>query len=368
MAHNLFGERFAGFREPAWHKRGTVFTEKLSAPEAVRLAHCDYAVFKSPLVAEVDNVNIPGLNMSTGSTPIQVPDRFVITRQPTFDDEQVRFFGVVSDDYEVLDNMQIADALDVLTDTWNVETVGALDDGKVLFITLDAGEIQIVPGGDEVVHQYFIFTDYKDGKRKARFTFSPVRVVCQNTLTMSSRQAVVNAQITHKQGATQNLMLHVDIINKLQRAQEISIKALQRMAEVEITNEDAAKIIAAAYPVPAKSPSVAYAEDDNLFEKIGDNDLAEQLFSIGQRAKNWNEYCQSRSETLKEFTFALYETINDEHPAIARTPYAAYNAVAEAADWRDGKGDIDYSLLFGARAKEKELAYKAAERISITGK
>lgn len=38
MTANLFGERFLGNREPAWHGLGMVFTESLTAVEAIRLS------------------------------------------------------------------------------------------------------------------------------------------------------------------------------------------------------------------------------------------------------------------------------------------------------------------------------------------
>ena len=41
------------------------------------------------------------------------------------------------------------------------------------------------------------------------------------------------------------------------------------------------------------------------------------------------------------------------------TAWAAYNAVTEVADWREGRG-ADASALFGGRAKEKSRAYEAA--------
>jgi hypothetical protein len=46
-------------------------------------------------------------------------------------------------------------------------------------------------------------------------------------------------------------------------------------------------------------------------------------------------------------------------PRLRGTVWAAYNAVTEVADWREGR-NADESALFGGRAKEKSRAYAAA--------
>jgi hypothetical protein len=41
------------------------------------------------------------------------------------------------------------------------------------------------------------------------------------------------------------------------------------------------------------------------------------------------------------------------------TVWAAYNAVTEVSDWREGR-NADESALFGSRAQEKSRAFNAA--------
>ena len=362
MTANLFGERFIGNREPAWHGLGTVFTEPINAVEAVESSGCDYSVFKAPLLAEIHNTWVEG--KPKGNSRVPVDGKYILTRQQTVDDPQFRFFGTVSEEYEVLDNMEIARALDTLTDRWPVETVGALDEGKILFVALDAGEINIGNNG-ETVHQYFVFTDRKDGKQRARFMFTPVRVVCQNTLVMGERQSRVNAQILHRTGAAQALQLRVDVVDQMLKTQQVSIESLSAMASVEITNAQAMAIISAAYPLPKKSADADYANLEETVKTFGDGELADSLFEIGQKVEKRFGYKHDRAKAHKQFAEMLYETINDEHASIARTPWAAYNAVVEAADYRQGRGDISRSSLFGRRSKEKVLAYNAATRATI---
>jgi hypothetical protein len=369
--HNIFGERFLGKREPAWHGLGTVFTDDLSAVDAVIEAGCDYKVFKSPLFAEVsENLNMSLFGDSDVKTNgyIPVTDKFIITREPTQDDPEYRFFGAAcSDQYEILENLEIARALDVLTDSWKVDTVGALDNGKVLFIALNAGKIKV--GKDrrkgETVEQYFVFTDKKDASEKAKFMFTPIRVVCQNTLIMGERAATVSAEIIHRTGAAQQLQLRVDIIDKLMKAKETSMETLQAMASVEISNEQAMEIIASAYPLPKKRPDQQYLEDEDKTRKVfGNGELAEALFSSANAQQERYDYLYERAETLRNGAFEVYQTISADSEQVAETPWAAYNAVTELADWRSGRGNIDQSAVFGVRASEKVKAFNTAERIT----
>ena len=63
---------------------------------------------------------------------------------------------------------------------------------------------------------------------------------------------------------------------------------------------------------------------------------------------------------IREGAQVLYHKFNDEHPQFAGTVWAAYNAATETSDWREGRGSVDYSTVFGPRAQEKVRAFKAA--------
>lgn len=354
MPVNIFGGRFLEkeSRRPAWHGLGETFTEPMTAIDAVEKGRMDYKVYKAPAYADAG----PGHRTA-------VPDTYFLTRDKTEDDPQYRFFGTCSDAYEVLDNLEIARALDTLTDRWPVETIGGLAKGKTLFVALDAGLVNIGKNGEEL-HQYFVFTDSKDGKQKAKFMFTPVRVVCQNTLVLAQRQATVSAQITHRSGASQALQFRIDLVDRLLKTQELNLETLQAMAAVNITNRQAAQIISAAYPVASKGADAVYFEDEKALKGLGKGDLADQLFKLGERASGHHQYIKDRSKEFEQFATMLYDQINDEHPNIARTPWAAYNAVVEAADYRGGRGNIEVSALFGPRSKEKVRAFESAVRVT----
>ena len=76
MPATLFGERFIGRREPAWHRLGEVFDEnlKITASEAMHKADIMFGIDKHPQVVKLED----GTELNT--------DSFAVVREPTKDD------------------------------------------------------------------------------------------------------------------------------------------------------------------------------------------------------------------------------------------------------------------------------------------
>lgn len=343
MAHNLFGERFLGRREPAWHRLGEVFTEPLTAVAAAERSKIHEIVVEKRQL----QVDLGGVWSSF--------DRYAIVRLPTSDDPEYRVFGECSKDYGLIQNADLAIYLDKLTEKWPVETMGALGFGETVFMTLDAGKKEIQ--GDPV-HQYFLLTDTKDGKTGIRLHFTPVRVVCQNTLMAGEGAAVATARLRHDPNVEEELTWRLDLIKELQDVAEKIMFSFDLMATAALEDDDARKIIAAAYPYPRKPAKVQLAEDMTPEQAAKVQGMLER---VDRAEREWIN-AKHRQDERRGAAFELYEKFNDETPKLARTPWAAYNAVVECEDYREnvGKEDADYSLLFGLRARAKHRAYNVS--------
>jgi phage/plasmid-like protein (TIGR03299 family) len=343
MAHEIFGERFLGRREPAWHGLGQTFDAPIGALEAVETAGLDYEVDMLPMF-----VKIPG-------TKKQIPaGKNAIVRQPTSDDNEYRVFGYCKDNYGLLQNTMLGEILDPLTERWPVESVGALQDGKTIFLTLDAGNGSV--DGEEI-NQYFLFTETKDGLTSAKFAFTPVRVVCQNTLVAGLRQAVVNASLSHHSGFEADLNWRTSLLYELQDVQQQVMEAFGFLAATEITTKQATAIFKAAYPDPKAPAKVQIAQELRAADELGESG---EWIDLEKREK-WLESTIARMNARQEAAGELFGKINDEHPGIARTGWAAYNAVVELEDYRgkETEGSLA-SALFGDRARAKKRAFNEA--------
>lgn len=335
MPADIFGDRFYGLREPAWHRIGTVFTEPLSVSEAVRRAGLDYSVKLESLYY--------GENMSS------IPDRKAIVRGETPDDPVDRVFGIVSSDYHVMSNKELAKVLDPLVEKWPLDTIGALGKGETIFVTLDAGSMSI--GGEEV-QQYFLLTDRKDGKGALTIAFVPLRVVCQNTLITGLRGSSVSVSVRHYASVSSETQAWVDLVKAAEEAEEKVVDVLRAMAKAKLSAAEIESVIAAAYPLPAVTGRMdLYVQFEDVL--VG-TDLEDK---VSRERKAWDA-AFDRTMKLREAAQEILGQFNDNSPDLADSAWAVYNSIVELEDWRQGRErSIETSALFGARADRKRKAF-----------
>jgi phage/plasmid-like protein (TIGR03299 family) len=324
MAANIFGNRFLGRRDPAWHKLGTVFTDPITASEAIEKAGLAYEIATRPVFASVPTAL--GVNEL-----VEIADRRAVVREPVPDDNINRVLGVVSDQYEVVQNRQIAQALDLLTDRWPVETCGALGYGERVFFTLDAGTIDVA--GRDPVRNYFLIANGNDGGLALHCSLTPVRVVCQNTLSLGLSQASVDIKLIHSKGVGDVLLDRVEAIDKFLVAQFAVEQLFNGMAKAPITAKNIADLLDGVYKFPA--PLNDNASDKKQYEY---------------------QYNQDRATAGRDAFRELFGRWNDEQSWAANTVWGAYNALVEVEDYRDGR-NAETSLLWGPRADNKKKAF-----------
>jgi len=343
MSDNIFGERFYGTRKPAWHMIGQVFQKALKPSVAVKKIGMDYTVDKYPMVALVDKQQI-----DTG--------KICIMRSPTADDPVYQVFGFAGGKYEITQNVDLARIMNPLAEVWPLETMGAINNGKTVFMTFNTGGVEIE--GDPI-NGYFMLVDVKDGGTSTKLVYTPVRVVCQNTLISGLRQATVSISIQHTPGAQAQLEARVNLIAKAREAIDETTAVFRKLATARITPNQAELMFDNVYPLPR-------LPEDAALENYSVEDLGALLFKgVKDSMYDYNYYTE-RAKTLRAGAMTLYEKLNDEYPALASTPWHAYNAVVESADFRDGGKAPEFSALFGPRAKEKKDAFEYA--VALTGK
>ena len=353
MAHELFGERFLGRREPAWHGLGQTFDQALAIGvlEAVEAAGCDYTVHKVPLTANVGEID-------GKSAPIALGNKIALMREPTTDDPIWQFFGTASDEYGLLQNVEIARVCEQLNEIWPIETVGALKEGRTFFLVLDAGTEEVA--GEEI-HKYFLVTDTKDGGTSAKIAFTPVRVVCQNTLTAGLRRAINAASIPHQPDVVAQLEFRVDLLKQLSEAQVETMNSFRAMAAAKVGRDAVKAIFAAAYPYPNTPKKVTLLEE--LGEEVQNLPQYDSIIADLQAVGSTHQYYIDRADLFRSAVADNYAVLNEKHPENANTAWLAWQAVTEAEDWRKGPstaGAIESSVLFGSRAQAKRRAYSQA--------
>ncbi len=207
MAHNIFYNEqtekhsFFSVKEKAWHDLGQIVENYPTSAEAIRYAGLDYTVEKRPLftnsltneLAESNNGQFPKTD---------VPHFFATIRN---DNNAV--LGVVGKDYEVVQNadaFQFFDAIVGGGDGIKYETAGALGKGERVFITAKLPDY-IKVGRQDLIEQYLFLTTSHDGFGSITAAFTPIRIVCNNTLNAAMRNHSNGIKIRHTASANDRL-------------------------------------------------------------------------------------------------------------------------------------------------------------------
>lgn len=346
MSANLFGERFMGNKVPAWHQLGQVFDKPMTATEAGDECDLFYTVNKLPLVAQ----EATPFGVSITETGL-----FGLVREPTQDDPQQRFFGSCSANYEIIQNKELAQLMDILTDEWPVETCAALGNGETTFFLLKAPLVTVA--GDEV-QQYFAIVDTKDGKTALQIVFTPVRMVCQNTLITGLRQATASIKLAHIDTIDQ-VTWRLQLLEKMRGSMGATLDVFEKMAKYTLGASAIEAALKVAYPDPSKPGKV------EMMQELGteaETILGEHYERFQSITDSWNYYTNVAAVRRAE-TMVRLDKFNQEFSDKANTAWAVWNSVVENEDFRTGPASMFESTLFGARARTKKraMAYLAAQ-------
>lgn len=209
MAHNLnFNERtgkysFFSVQEKAWHNLGQIVQDYPTSEEAIKHAGLDYEVIKAPLFTQGRAMTIGNEGEIVEHDNILLPNNFATLRT-----DNNTPLGVVGKDYHIIQNKEAFSFFDAIVgggDGILYETAGALGNGERIFITAKLPDYIRVGNGDDVTEKYIFLTTSHDGSGSITAAFTPIRIVCQNTLNASLRNMSNVVRIKHTAGAKERL-------------------------------------------------------------------------------------------------------------------------------------------------------------------
>ena len=180
-------------REVPWHGMGTCVQTAPDSKTALITAGLDWKVVKKDVY--VDNILADGYKAN-----IRDSDNSIL--------------GIVTDRYKIVQNDDAFAFVDNLVDGSNTtyETAGSLRNGKTVWMLAKMPDEKIL--GDDI-EQYLCFTNTHDGTGSVKVFFTPIRVVCANTLSAAIESAPRSWYATH----TGNIQ------GKLHEAQETLFRA-----------------------------------------------------------------------------------------------------------------------------------------------
>lgn len=166
MPANVESAMYTGARPP-WVHLGVEVGEAQTSAEALRLSGLDWEVIsKDVLISNGEIINGYKANVRSSDNKV---------------------LGIVTDRYKIIQNKDAFAFTDMLLgEGVKYETAGSLSNGKRVWMLAKMDTIKIC--GDDVT-PYMVFTNSHDGTGAIKVAMTPIRVVCQNTLTMALKNA-----------------------------------------------------------------------------------------------------------------------------------------------------------------------------------
>jgi phage/plasmid-like protein (TIGR03299 family) len=217
-----------------------------------------------------------------------------------------------------------------------LETAGSLRGGSVVWALarLTRGASVIVPKADDKVEKFLLLSNSHDGSQAVRVGFSPIRVVCANTLAMAHADgASALLRVKHTSGLAASLDAIRDCVNVADRKFEASAEQYRFLATREINAADLARYVAQVFDAPA--PKVV--------------DLVAFARGVAKESRT-DRYARERSEMVEKL---FRHGKGNALPGVRGTWWAAYNGITEYLQSERPRSTAETridSLAFGASA------------------
>lgn len=146
-----------------WHGLGTYVDHPMTAAEAITLGQLDWTVSKQPLYTQT--------RKQTGL--------FAIRR-----DDTQEYFAAVGNHYQPVQQVDAFTMMDGIVGDQlaSYEVVGSLRGGRWVWMLLKLRE-SLTIGGTDQVDRYLLLSNSHDGSSALDIRWTPIRVVCGNTLS-----------------------------------------------------------------------------------------------------------------------------------------------------------------------------------------
>jgi phage/plasmid-like protein (TIGR03299 family) len=168
--------------ETPWHGLGKRVPADVSPEQMLKAANLDWTVEKKPLFFN----NASGPVMTKANALVRSSDQKVLT--------------VISQNWNPVQNLEAFEFFNdfVLAGDMAMHTAGSLRDGRMVWAMAEIKESFEIFGGDKV-EGYLLFSNPHEFGRSIDIRFTPVRVVCNNTLTMALEgTAKQSVKVSHR--------------------------------------------------------------------------------------------------------------------------------------------------------------------------
>lgn len=311
MAHEI--ENMFSVRQTPWHGLGHIVQDAPTVHEAIRLAGLNWTVSRRPVMV----VNPDGTQTEAVGYKSIVRDS----------DESI--FGILSEDYTPLQNSEAFEFFNPFVEKGlaTFETAGSLRGGRNVWILAKLNKAPIEVGKGDAVNKYLLLSNGHDGGMAVRIGFTPIRVVCANTLAISHNSKDSRLiRVMHSKSVGQRVEQLQEVINAADARFEATAEQYKELSKHNVNKKDLEKYV-----------EIVFGLQDERKELAKDRMMADitRLFETG------------RGQDLK---------------AAKGTYWGLYNAVTEYLSYERGRSEDTrlFSLWFADAARTNDKALHTA--------
>jgi phage/plasmid-like protein (TIGR03299 family) len=223
-----------------WHGEGTQLDENPSIGEAITAA---------------------GLDWEVGTKDLFTAEGTLVNAKATYRKDDNRVLGVVGPRYTPLQNQAAFDWFQPFLDAGECQlhTAGSLSEGEKVWVLaqLNRSNSEIVPGDE--VSKFILLSNSHDGTTSIRVGYTPIRVVCVNTLAAahSSKDSQL-IRIRHTRSSQTNLENVRDIMDNINAQFEATAEQYRFLASKDFNQADIKRYVKVVLGID-KTPEIGRA-------------------------------------------------------------------------------------------------------------
>lgn len=318
----------------------------ITAEEVIKKAGLNWTVEKCPLVARMP-LPVEGLPHLSDDSFIRGADiyRDAPNAFATYRTDLNLPLGIVKGRYEEVQNIEafqfFNDAIGKDKAIW--QTAGSFGNGERIFVSAKLPyDIHV---NDDDIDNYLVFTTSHDGSSGVKILFTPIRVVCQNTLNAAIKNTKNYVSFKHTSSVHSNISMAGEILGISKQIASTIQEQFKEMGKIRLTDQQAQQYFC-----------------DIILTKEEQQRVKDTGHTMGEIVmKHWNAI-QDCDISMKKIN--VLSAINEYYylgPGQDKqlgTGWGAYNAITgyySNIDNTEGAKRMD-SILYGSKASKIEDA------------
>ena len=253
--------------------------------------------------------------------------------------------GIVKERYTIVQNTEAFNFFDnaIGKDKAIWQTAGFFGNGERIFVSAKLPNNILVNG--DPVENYLVFTTSHDGSSGVKILFTPIRIICQNTLNAAIQNASNYISFRHTSSVHRNIDIAAEILGICKERTKFLSEQYNAMYKIRMTDKQVQQAFA----------DVVLTDDEQLSLKLTGHTI-EQLVNKNWQAIDDSGISMKKVNVLHEMN--TYYNIGPGQKEIMGTAWGAYGAITgyySNVDNSIGSKRMD-SLLFGDKSRKIEKA------------